>query len=177
MSKQPFLKRNLPTIIFVSFLVYLGLMFYKFQYSVIDYFDKNNKLEEVHFSKNIESEIKDRLSLLNYNNTLIHLKDENCHCNRYSKEHIKDIDKNLSKINFNVINIDINKSELKEIIPAYPSTIMFDSKGELAYIGAYSDGVICSSDNSIVDLVLSNIKAGFNPKLINTDTKGCYCYT
>lgn len=174
MNKQKYLNK-ITYIIFFIFVVYLGFIFYKLQYSTIDYFDKENKLLNYSIIE-IEKEIKNIIKIDDYKNTIIHLKDKSCECNLYSNTHIKELDNKLNKENFNIINIEIKNSKLKEIIPAYPSTILFDKKGDLAYVGAYSDGLMCSSDNSIVDVVLTNIKAGFNPALINGDTKGCYCY-
>ena len=120
--------------------------------------------------------LKSILNFNNYKNTIIHLKEEKCKCNLYSNKHIEELNEKLNKEDFNIVNINIKKSELKKIIPAYPSTIIFDKNGDLAYVGAYSDGLMCSSKNSVVEMVLTNIKAGFNPALINSDTKGCYCY-
>lgn len=174
MNKQNSLNK-ITYIIFFIFIGYLGFIFYKLQYSAIDYFDKENKLSAYSINK-IEKDIKSTLNINDYKNTIIHLKEENCKCNLYSNQHIKELNKKLNKDEFNIINVNIKKSELKKIIPAYPSTIIFDENGNLAYVGAYSDGLMCSSKNSIVEMVLTNIKAGFNPALINGDTKGCYCY-
>ena len=174
MNKQNYLNK-ITYIIFFIFIGYLGFVFYKLQYSTIDYFDKEKTLSTYSVNK-IEKNIKSILNFNNYKNTIIHLKEEKCKCNLYSNKHIEELNEKLNKEDFNIVNINIKKSELKKIIPAYPSTIIFDKNGDLAYVGAYSDGLMCSSKNSVVEMVLTNIKAGFNPALINSDTKGCYCY-
>ncbi|MBA6295037.1 DUF6436 domain-containing protein [Colwellia sp. MB02u-9] len=107
-------------------------------------------------------------------NTIIHFSDSNCRCAANSEEHKLLISTQAEQDGFNVLNLSISNS-ISHIIPSTPSALIIDAKGKLIYFGPYSEGLDCSSSNSLIKIVLDNYKKGYNAKLILAQTKGCYC--
>nr|WP_267135577.1 DUF6436 domain-containing protein [Pseudoalteromonas sp. L21] len=64
---------------------------------------------------------------------------------------------------------------LSSLIPAQPAAVLISDNQELAYAGPLSKGLACSSQNGFVELVIKNLRAGFNSQFVNSNAKGCYC--
>lgn len=107
-------------------------------------------------------------------NTVIHFTTPKCRCEANSQEHKSLINIQAKKGGFSVVNIPISTS-IEHIIPSTPSAIIIGSSGELVYLGPYSEGIDCSSSNSLIKVVLDNYNKGYNAELILAQTKGCYC--
>ncbi|WP_313738359.1 DUF6436 domain-containing protein [Pseudomonas sp.] len=60
-------------------------------------------------------------------------------------------------------------------IPASPAVAIWDRQGNLAYVGPYSEGAVCTSSNSFIEPLLEALYAGRPVRATNTLAVGCYC--
>lgn len=60
-------------------------------------------------------------------------------------------------------------------LPASPAVGIWDRNGELAYIGPYSEGAVCSSDNSFVEPILEALLAGRPVRATHSLAVACFC--
>lgn len=60
-------------------------------------------------------------------------------------------------------------------LPASPAVGIWDRNGELAYIGPYSEGAVCSSDNSFVEPILEALLAGRKVLASHSLAVACFC--
>ena len=74
---------------------------------------------------------------------------------------------------------EISNSEeliaLSQFVPATPAVMVFDQRGQLAYFGPYSGGVVCGSGEDFVANTVSALAKGVNPGWINQESVGCLC--
>ena len=136
-------------------------------------FDIDNKLQEV-----------DHLQLGNYlktynpsqnnglANSVIHFSKPNCTCQKFSQDHIQDINKMAEDNQFSVTNVVI---EQHDIIPATPSVAILDAFGEVIYFGPYGQGLGCSQTSGFAQTMLNNFVKGFSANIVVKEAKGCYC--
>lgn len=62
------------------------------------------------------------------------------------------------------------------LIPATPAAIVYQRKTRsISYLGPHSSGLVCGNGDSFVELVLNNLKFGFDPQLIELERNGCFC--
>ncbi|MDA0427457.1 DUF6436 domain-containing protein [Stutzerimonas frequens] len=62
-----------------------------------------------------------------------------------------------------------------EQLPASPAVGIWDQHGELVYIGPYSEGAVCSSDNSFVEPILEAVLAGRKVRATHSLAVACFC--
>lgn len=62
-----------------------------------------------------------------------------------------------------------------QLLPASPAVGIWDRNGELAYIGPYSEGAVCSSDNSFVEPILEALLAGRQVRATHSLAVACFC--
>ncbi len=62
-----------------------------------------------------------------------------------------------------------------EQLPASPAVGIWDQQGELVYIGPYSEGAVCSSDNSFVEPILEAVLAGRKVRATHSLAVACFC--
>lgn len=60
-------------------------------------------------------------------------------------------------------------------LPASPAVGIWDHNGELAYIGPYSEGAVCSSDNSFVEPIIEALLAGRSVRASHNLAVACFC--
>ncbi len=60
-------------------------------------------------------------------------------------------------------------------LPASPAVAIWDTQGRLAYIGPYSEGAVCSSDNSFVEPILEAVLAGREVRATHSLAVACFC--
>ena len=106
---------------------------------------------------------------------VIHFSSANCRCNRISAAHKSSINLSARQGGLHVIDVELAATSSELPVPSVPAIALFDDKGELAYFGPYSQGIGCGESRSVVEVVLNNIRHGFNPELIVDQAKGCYC--
>lgn len=107
--------------------------------------------------------------------TLIHITDEDCHCNRYTKKHKSAINKMAEGSDFSVQHFSINEVPNAPYIPSTPAVMLVGENNELIYFGPYAQGIACSENNTVLELSWQNYLKGFNANIILSDAKGCYC--
>ncbi|MDY6921359.1 MAG: DUF6436 domain-containing protein [Pseudomonadota bacterium] len=64
---------------------------------------------------------------------------------------------------------------LQRLIPATPSVVLFDDRGEVAYFGPYHQEGVCNADNSYLEPVLAALQQGRRLSVLNTLVFGCFC--
>ena len=63
-----------------------------------------------------------------------------------------------------------------KLIPATPAASVYNLKAQsLSYLGPHSSGVTCGRGNNFIELVLNNLSHGFDPKLYELESTGCFC--
>lgn len=60
--------------------------------------------------------------------------------------------------------------------PGAPAIAIWDSEGQLAYVGPYSDGAHCSRESSFVEPVIGTLLSGRRVGITTQDTVSCLCY-
>ena len=60
-------------------------------------------------------------------------------------------------------------------ITSSPAIAIWDRQGALAYFGPYSEGLVCSSQNSFVEPVIQALLADRPVNTTHTMAVGCYC--
>lgn len=164
-------KRHLTIVVWLSFTV---LAFAYFAKERLVKFDVDNKLQGV-----------DHLQLANYlqdytstetiglGNRVIHLSKPDCDCQKFSQEHILDLNKMAEDNQFSIVNVVV---EQHEFIPATPSVAILDESGDIIYFGPYGQGLGCSETSGFAQTMLNNLLKGFSANIIIREAKGCYCH-
>lgn len=138
-------------------------------------FDATNKLENIDYkeiSNYLTPYLLKGIEQSENKQTILHFSSPNCDCQKYSEEHIQDINK-LADINdFNVKSIVINEDH---IIPSTPSIAVIDKTGSVIYFGPYGQGLACSQTSGYAQTVLNNHLQGYSANIVIKDAKGCYC--
>ncbi|WP_370600268.1 DUF6436 domain-containing protein [Pseudomonas nitroreducens] len=62
-----------------------------------------------------------------------------------------------------------------EQLPATPAVAIWDAQGNLAYVGPYSEGAVCTSSNSFIEPILEALVQGRRVQATHTLAVGCYC--
>ena len=133
--------------------------------------------------------------------TLVHFWDPECLCSRFNTQHVQSLMEEFGDrgVKFLIVlnSASANQKEtwqkgreyfpgatvisssslsMSSLIPASPATAVLDQSGQLAYFGPYSLGGLClSSDDGLVETVLSDLLAG-RPLQFNTISgSGCFC--
>ena len=69
----------------------------------------------------------------------------------------------------------LNAFEGTAELPASPAVGIWDRNGELVYIGPYSEGAVCSSDNSFVEPIVEAVLAGRTVRATHSLAVACFC--
>lgn len=107
--------------------------------------------------------------------TLIHIRDESCHCNSYTTKHAIALDKRAQESHFLVKTLALSEIDKLPFIPSTPAVMLVGENNELIYFGPYAEGLACSKNNSMLELSWRNYEKGFNSHLIFNEALGCYC--
>lgn len=136
-------------------------------------FDMDDKLLEVdhiqlgHYLKEFSSLQSGGLA-----NSVIHFSKPNCACQKFSQNHIQDLNNMAKKNQFNVSSVVI---EEHGIIPATPSVAILDASGSVIYFGPYGQGLGCSQTSGFAQTMLNNFVQGYSANIVIREAKGCYC--
>ncbi|WP_273049839.1 DUF6436 domain-containing protein [Pseudoalteromonas sp.] len=106
--------------------------------------------------------------------SLILVTEQNCGCFKQAKSHISSLTTLAKTKGLDVVQLQLTQ-ELKAVVPATPAAIIIDKNGDFVYVGPLSEGLACAQGSGFVEAVINNLVAGYNSKLLITDTKGCYC--
>jgi hypothetical protein len=161
-------------------IVWLSFTVAAFTYFISDRlvkFDFENKLENINHQQLARS-LKPYVKVFQKNkkigNTVVHFSKSNCKCQKYSEQHIQDINKIAIENEFNIINVVVGNGKYN-IIPATPSVAIMTTMGEIIYFGPYGQGLACAQTLGYAQTVLNNFIQGYNANIIIKDAKGCYC--
>lgn len=146
-----------------------GLVY--FQLSMIKVFDPNNELAHPNWSEQFKKQIKWSPS---ESPKLIIVTNDTCGCSKRAFSHVKQLQA-LAAVNTYDVRIINQSSAATQLLPNVPGAVLLDKSGELVYVGPLSQGIACSASNGFVELAIDNLVAGFNSKLIVSDSQGCYC--
>jgi len=122
----------------------------------------------------------------------VHFWDPGCPCNVGNQQHLQELLEHFDKqpVEFFEVRKPGSKGRLPpqlaalqplagltgtEQLPASPAVGIWDSNGELAYIGPYSEGAVCSSDNSFVEPILEALLAGRKVRATHSLAVACFC--
>jgi len=122
-----------------------------------------------------------------------------CPCNGFSRDHIGLLTKKSQKyvdhfvwlvgagedsvrqryaesLGIPIQNVQWRTQRELSWLPATPAALIVNRDQRLAYVGPFSDGVRCTSDNSFVDRVLGNVATGLTVfTQLNSQVHGCFC--
>jgi len=166
-----------PRLILASLIIFTGfcaaiLSLWAFEWRWLGAFDEAGSLSPsttlVHF---------ENLSFLKRKPGLITVRqyiDPSCPCNRYVDKHRHELEAEFSgnRVTFE----EVNPRSLLDTKPsATPAVAIWDEAGNLAYYGAFSNGVLCNAKTSLIGPVISSLLEGDNPLVLNTNGVGCFC--
>lgn len=161
-------------VLIVIWLSFTVLAFAYFAKERLVVFDADNKLQNVEHLQ-LASYLQDykAVDTIGLGNRVIHFSKPNCDCQKFSQEHIRDLNKMAKDNQFSVVNVQV---EQHDFIPATPSVAILDESGELIYFGPYGQGLGCSETSGFAQTMLNNLLQGFSANIIIREAKGCYCH-
>jgi hypothetical protein len=162
---------------FAIIVVWLGFTVLAFAYFSKDRlvtFDIDNKLQGVDHLQ-FAGYLQDYLptNKVGVGNQVIHFSKTGCDCQKFSQNHIVDLNKMAKKNQFNIVNVEVNEHD---IIPATPSVAILDKFGKVIYFGPYGQGLGCSQTSGFAQTMLNNLVQGFSANILVREAKGCYCH-
>lgn len=123
---------------------------------------------------------------------LVHFWDPACPCNVGNQQHLAELIEHFAPlgVSFHAVqkpgssgHLPASLSALQPLaplpgsakLPASPAVAIWDTNGQLAYFGPYSEGLTCSSSNSFIEPILEALAAGRTVSARNTLAVGCFC--
>ncbi|WP_350602835.1 DUF6436 domain-containing protein [Pseudoalteromonas sp. SMN1298-MNA-CIBAN-0114] len=149
--------------------VVAGLVY--FQLEQLKPFDSSKILLQKHWFSNF----KKQLDWVDTGEpSLVLITEKNCGCTIQAKPHISSLTSFATNKGMKIVQVELTPI-LKHVIPATPAAVIINKAGEFVYAGPLSEGLACAQGSGFVETVVTNLAAGFNSKLLITQTKGCYC--
>jgi len=122
----------------------------------------------------------------------VHFWDPGCPCNVGNQQHLEELLERFAgqPVSFHEVRRPGSTGRLPpslqalqplpglvgaEQLPASPAVGIWDQSGELVYIGPYSEGAVCSSDNSFVEPILEAVMAGRKVRATHSLAVACFC--
>lgn len=122
----------------------------------------------------------------------VHFWDPGCPCNVGNQQHLEELLARFADqpVAFHLVQKPGSKGRLPNSLaalqpldglagagqlPASPAVGIWDQSGELAYLGPYSEGAVCSSDNSFVEPILEALLDGRQVRASNSLAVACFC--
>lgn len=113
----------------------------------------------------------------NLANRVFHIRAHNCICESLAENHSQELSQNLENLGFQNQSIDLNSLPLlAEFVPSTPAVAVFNGNEQLLYLGPYSVGLGCLTDNSLSQQISNISQVDYLGSQINADVKGCYCH-
>ncbi len=123
---------------------------------------------------------------------LVHFWDPACPCNVGNQQHLTELLERFAgqPVSFHVLRKPGSHGELPaplaalqpltELrgaadIPSSPAVAIWDRQGRLAYFGPYSEGAVCTSENSFVEPIIEAVLAGRRVQATHGLAVGCFC--
>lgn len=122
----------------------------------------------------------------------VHFWDPGCPCNVGNQQHLEELLKRFAgqPVEFYEVRKPGSKGRLPPSLaalkplanlegaaelPASPAVGIWDRNGELVYIGPYSEGAVCSSDNSFVEPIVEAVLVGRTVRATHSLAVACFC--
>lgn len=123
---------------------------------------------------------------------LVHFWDPACPCNVGNQQHLAELLQRYDErqVVFYVVQKPGSRGRLPEPLrrlrpleaipgmdrlPASPAAAIWDGRGELVYLGPYSEGAVCSSENSFIEPILDALLDGRPVRSTQTLAAACFC--
>jgi len=123
---------------------------------------------------------------------LVHFWDPACPCNVGNQQHLAELLERFgdAPVSFHVVRKAGSRGSLPaplaalqpldELpgaaqIPSSPAVAIWDREGRLAYFGPYSEGAVCTSDNSFVEPIIEALLDGRRVEATHGLAVGCFC--
>ena len=123
---------------------------------------------------------------------MVHFWDPACPCNVGNQQHLAELMQHYDdeQVQFYVVQKPGSKGKLPEplaklvplqelrgaeSLPASPAVAIWDTQGELAYVGPYSEGAVCNADNSFIEPILNALLNHRSVRASNSLAVGCFC--
>lgn len=123
---------------------------------------------------------------------LLHFWDPACPCNVGNQQHLAELVAHFAPlgVSFHAVQKPGSQGQLPELlnkipelalppgaaqIPASPAVAIWDTHGQLAYFGPYSEGATCNASNSFIEPVLQALLDGRAVNATQTLASGCFC--
>ena len=113
---------------------------------------------------------------------VLHVQPEGCLCQPLSARHLKSISNTAEQNDFSLYQVNSSWKGLGEEVTldnlpeqVMPVVMITQESGELAYLGAYSDGLRCNESTSLVDAFLASPNTLPNHTVVNLDVETCIC--
>lgn len=121
---------------------------------------------------------------------LVHFWDPSCPCNVGNQQHLAEL---LQKLNADVEFYVVQKANShgqlpaplqglnplqlsnSHLLPSSPAVAVWDRQGQLAYFGPYSEGAVCTADNSFIEPILAAVLADRPVRATHQLASGCFC--
>lgn len=122
----------------------------------------------------------------------VHFWDPGCPCNVGNQQHLQELLQRFAgqPVAFYVVQKPGSRGRLPknlaglealdgltgaDQLPASPAVGIWDASGRLAYLGPYSEGAVCSSDNSFVEPIVEALLDGRSIRASNSLAVACFC--
>ena len=114
---------------------------------------------------------------------VVHFWDPACPCNAGNQQHLAELVQRFGGrgVSFYALQKPGSQGRLPDQLAGLqaladlPAVGIWDSSGRLIYIGPYSEGAVCSSDNSFIEPILEAVLAGRQVKATHSLAVGCFC--
>ncbi len=116
---------------------------------------------------------------------VIHYLPDTCLCSALTQRHAVSLSETALKNGYTVHQIGSSKNGLGSPITGIglgvpndlsPLIIITQRNGDIRYLGAYSEGLLCNSSSSLVERFIEPMSGMvFEPPVIGIDVKSCHC--
>jgi hypothetical protein len=108
---------------------------------------------------------------------VIHIRSGDCICDSLAENHSRELSTSLAKLGFTSESINLNAlPALAKLIPSTPAVAIFNDHQQLLYLGPYSVGLGCFTNNSLSQNIINMSQVNYLGAQINADVEGCYCH-
>ena len=113
---------------------------------------------------------------------VIHYLPNECLCRVLSIKHAQQLTQKAKSGGFQVFQLNSEDTNLGQPLqlaqvesPLSPQILITQPNGNIAYVGAYSDGIRCNTGNSLVDDFLSSVTSLPTQPSVGLDVQTCRC--
>ena len=123
---------------------------------------------------------------------VLHFWDPACPCNVGNQQHLAELVAHFAPlgVSFHAVQKPATRGQLPqplshipslalpagaEQLPASPAVAIWDTQGQLAYFGPYSEGATCNASNSFIEPVLQALLDKRPVTATGTLASGCFC--